>query len=219
MKLLQDHIQKHLSGIIHQSGQGSSFAKEIQRASMNETNFFSMCVPKKYQDAEIDLLDKQEEDLRQLGREWARNPTSIFIYGDKGTGKTRFCFALLREMFRSCPRLIWPRYYTSPDLDSKLHKAIMEGGDSHMVDMLSEEDLLFIDDFGRETKTERVKRQYFEILNNRYANERPTILTSNYNIDEIGGMLSDVIASRLEEYLSVRFTGKDLRKRQDEVIV
>jgi DNA replication protein DnaC len=181
---------------------------------MNEKGFFEGQVPTKYRDAEIDLLDLQTQALRNYGKEWAKNPTSIFLHGNKGSGKTRFAFAIIREMFRRCPTHIWPRYYTSPELDSRLHRAIMDGGDRHVIENLCKEDLLFIDDFGRETDSERVKRQYFEIINYRYSYELPTILTSNYNLDEISGRLGDVISSRIEEWRHIRFTGNDIRKQE-----
>lgn len=114
-------------------------------------------------------------------------------------------------MFKNYPEGIWPRYYTSTFLDSKLLDAITTGSDKGEIDLISKEDLLFIDDFGRETKSDRVKRQYFEIINQRYSEELPTILTSNFNPLEIGEMLDPAIASRIEEWQILEFTGPDLR--------
>lgn len=181
---------------------------------MNEEGFFTHVCPKKYQDSEMDLLDKQSDVLKEFGKKWAVEPTSLFLWGNKGAGKTRYAFALIREVFRRCRKVIWPRYFTSPELDSKLHQAIMDGGDRYLIENLSKEDLLFIDDFGRETKSDRVRRQYFEIINYRYANELPTIITSNFDLDFIAEHLGDVIASRIEETQIIKFTGKDLRKKE-----
>ncbi len=181
---------------------------------MNEQSFFSHGVPKKYQDAELGKLDKQPQSMIDFGKQWAKNPTSLFLYGNKGSGKTKFAFALIRELFRQGYPNFWPRYYTSPELDSKLHQAIMDGGDRYLIENLSKEDFLLIDDFGRETKSDRIKRQYFEIINYRYSHELPTILTSNYDLERIGRELDEVIASRIEEWKIIRFTGKDLRKQE-----
>lgn len=191
-----------------------SSSKEIRGAYMDENTFFTHVVPQKYQDATIDSLDKQPESLKEFGREWAKNPVSLFLYGNKGSGKTRYAFAIVREMFRRSSRIIWPRYFTSPELDSRLHDALMTGGDRELVQNLSREDLLLIDDFGRETKSDRIRRQYFEIINYRYSNELPTILTSNYDLDTLGQNLDEVISSRIEEWQHIRFTGPDLRKKE-----
>ena len=181
---------------------------------MNAQGFIDGQVPTKYKDAQIDLLDRQSESLRNFGKEWAKRPFSLFLYGNKGSGKTRFAFAIIREMFSACPYRIWPRYYTSPELDSRLHRAIMDGGDRDMVENLCHQDLLFIDDFGRETESDRVKRQYFEIINYRYSYELPTILTSNFSLEIISEKLGDVVSSRIEEWKHIKFTGKDFRKEE-----
>ncbi len=180
---------------------------------MNEEGFFNHCCPKKYQFASIDLLDKQSESLKQFGREWAKDPYSLFIYGNVGSGKTRYAFALIREMFKRCPRVIWPRYYTSPGIDSMLHEAIMSGGDKYILDNLKKEDLLFVDDFGRETISDRTKRQFFEIIDYRFSQELPTIITSNLSLDEISHRGWEAIASRMSEWQEIKFSGRDLRKQ------
>ena len=180
---------------------------------MNEEGFFKHQAPKKYRDATLDSLDKRSQASKDFAREWAKEPKSLFLYGNKGTGKTRYAFAIIREMFRVCLRVIWPRYFTSMDLDSQLHAALMNGGDRHLVHSLSTEDLLLIDDFGRETSSDRIRRQYFEIINYRYSEELPTIITSNFSFEELGGFMGEALVSRMEEWQMLKFTGPDLRKQ------
>ena len=169
-------------------------------------------VPQKYRSASLETMDKQPKELVEFGRKWAKNPRSLFLFGNKGAGKTHFTFALIRELFQSCPRHYFPRFYTSPSLDSDLCNAVMNGGDAYMLDQISNQEFLIIDDFGRETKSDRIKRQYFEIINHRYSHELLTILTSNFDLRWIEENLSDVIASRLQEFQCIQFNGDDLRK-------
>jgi len=182
----------------------------------NEKQFFGDVVPQKYKDASLETLDLQPQVLIDFGRAWAQNPTSLFLFGNKGAGKTRYGFALLRELFRVSRKYFWPRFFTSPGLDAELHKAIMSGqGDAYFIQTIAECDLLIIDDFGRENSSERTKRQYFEIINHRYAEELPTILTSNFDLEYLEKELKlDVIASRLEEFKKIKFSGPDLRKKE-----
>lgn len=180
---------------------------------MDEKGFFTHQVPKKYANCSLENCDKQPKKFIDFGRKWALNPSSIFLFGAYGTGKTYFAFSLIREMFRKCPKKIWPRYFTSPELDSRLLKASKsDAGDQWEIKSLREEDLLFIDDLGRETKSDRLRRQYFEILNYRYVHELPTILTSNMSADQLGETLDGAIASRLQEWVSIKFEGPDLRQ-------
>jgi DNA replication protein DnaC len=188
--------------------------QSVAGLTMSEKGFFDHCVPKKYQDAVLDSLDKQPIGLIEFGRQWAKNPTSLYLHGNTGSGKTRFTFAIIRQAFRSWNKHFWPRYYTAPQLDSILHEAIINTGDKYVIDNLKKEDMLFIDDFGRENKTDRIKRQYFEIFNYRYSNELPTIITSNFDVEWVNREVSDVIASRIQEWDIIRFTGPDLRKKE-----
>ena len=118
-------------------------------------------------------------------------------------------------MFKSCPYKLWPRYFTSPELDGRLLKASKsDEGDEYEIKNISSQDILFIDDLGRETKSDRLKRQYFEILNYRYTNQLPTILTSNYDLDQLGEILDGSISSRIQEWKVLKFKSRDLRIAQ-----
>lgn len=185
-----------------------------------ENHFFSTIAPKKFSHVSLESCDKQPKNYIDFAKGWAKNPCSVFLCGDYGTGKTHFAFAMIREMFYTCQKPLWPRYYSSPKLDSHLLASIKsESGDRYDIEKIASAELLFIDDIGRETKSERIKRQYFEILNSRYVNELPTILTSNFSIDELGEVIDGAIASRIQEWQIIEFNGVDLRKAQEIKII
>lgn len=179
---------------------------------MDEKGFFKHCVPKKYAEVTLEKCDKQPSNFIEYAKSWAKHPESIVLMGPVGRGKTQFAFAMLREMFRRCEKVIWPRYFTSAELDSILLEAVKsEQGDKFRVQDIASQDLLFIDDFGRETSSERIRRQYFEIINLRYANNLPTIISTNLSMEEIARHLSEAIASRFQEWQIIEFGGDDLR--------
>lgn len=179
---------------------------------MSEEHFFSHCAPKKFAHITLAHCDKQPTAFHEYAREWAMKPESVILLGDVGRGKTQFAFAMIREMFIKCPRKIWPRYYTSPEMDSILLQASRsDEADKFKINEIGNEDLLFIDDFGRETNTERVKRQYFEVLNMRYANLLPTLISTNLSLEQIGTHMNAAIASRFQEFQIIEFGGADLR--------
>lgn len=179
-----------------------------------EEKFIEVCLPNKHKNVGWDSCKDLSPSLIEFGKRWIHKPSSIFLCGGVGNGKTTYAFALIREMLRIRGD-IWPRCYTSVDLDSKLCMASKsDDGDSYLLSQISSEDLLFIDDIGRETKSERLKRQYFEILNYRYVNELPTILTSNFSIDELADLIDESISSRMQEWQTFNFKGKDLRSRK-----
>jgi len=190
----------------------SQISLEIKDAQIDEKTFFKYQVPAKYADVSVETCNLQPAENIAFAKAWAKNPFSTVFIGGYGTGKTHLAFAMLREMFRYCPHKIWPRYFTSPNLDAQLLQAVKsEDGDAHKLKDLGQQDLLFIDDLGRETKSERLKRQYFEILNFRYVNNLPTLLTSNFHLDKLGDLLDGAIASRMQEWAIIEFNGPDLR--------
>jgi DNA replication protein DnaC len=179
---------------------------------MNEKGFFTNQVPKKFADVTIEMCDKQPHAFIEYARSWALKPESVILLGPVGRGKTQFAFAMIREMFRRNPQRIWPRYFTSPELDSMLLEAVKSDyGDKQKIQDLGEQDLLFIDDFGRETHSERISRQYFELINLRYAKQLPTIISTNMTLEDIGKHMDDAIASRFQEWQIIEFSGVDLR--------
>ncbi len=179
---------------------------------MSEKYFFENCAPNKFAHVTLDQCDKQPQSFHEYAREWGRKPESVILLGNVGRGKTQFAFAMLREMFRRCPRKLWPRYYTSPDMDDLLLEASRnETSEKLLIEKLGMEDILFIDDFGREMESPRVGRQYFKILNMRYANLLPTLISTNLSLEEIGKHMNAAIASRFQEFQIIEFSGVDLR--------
>jgi DNA replication protein DnaC len=179
---------------------------------MDEKGFFGHCVPVKYRQVTLEICDKQPPSFHDYAREWGKKPESVILMGPVGRGKTQFAFAMIREMFRRYKRKVWPRYFTSPEMDSILLEALKsDGGDKFRIQDFGEQDLLFIDDFGRETGSERIRRQYFEIINLRYTNHLPTIISTNFTIEEVAKHMSEAIASRFQEWQIIEFGGVDLR--------
>ena len=181
---------------------------------MNESIFFDQCVPKKFKSASLEGCAELFPERANFGRKWASNPISIFIHGGYGTGKTYFCFAMIRELFKVSPYIFWPRYFTSDDLDSTLLKSSKsDEGDGYELKNIASQDILFIDDLGRESKSERLKRQYFGIINRRYNEEKITILTSNFTLDQLGDLLDGAISSRIQEWQNLAFKCPDNRSK------
>jgi DNA replication protein DnaC len=179
---------------------------------MDEKGFFEYVVPKKYAHVTLEACDKQPEALIEYAKSWAENPESVILLGPAGRGKTHFAFAMLREMFRRCSRVLWPRFYTSPTIDSLLLEAVKsDDGDKYKLSEIGSEDILFIDDFGRESRSDRIFRQYFELINMRYTNQKPTIISTNLSLEDIGKQMGDAIASRFQEWQIIEFSGNDLR--------
>jgi chromosomal replication initiation ATPase DnaA len=182
------------------------------RHLMNEEIFVTQ-IGKKYRNAVLENCNSQiiHPDLIKWGFEWAKNPTSIFIHGGVGCGKTFYAFSLIRQALRE-RKISKVEHFVGTTLDSEGLEAIKsEHGDRQFLKNIKKSEFLFIDDFGRETKSERLSRQYFDIIDYRYANEMPTIITSNLDLKGVANKTEEAIASRLQEWEIIKMTGKDAR--------
>lgn len=75
-------------------------------------------------------------------------------------------------------------------------------------------ELLVIDDIGVESVSEWLAEQMFLVINQRYENRLPVIVTSNQSLEDLARTHRPQICSRLQEMCRVvQFKGAD--RRQD----
>lgn len=75
-------------------------------------------------------------------------------------------------------------------------------------------DLLVVDDIATKASTEAFTEELYELVDHRSTEELVTIYTSNEPLSEVGKLLGDRIASRIEgATVALPFTGKDWRKK------
>lgn len=79
-------------------------------------------------------------------------------------------------------------------------------------------ELLILDDIHQEKGSDWVKEQLFITINHRYEQGLPTIITSNFPIEDLAERYTQQIASRLMETCKiVEFGGDDRRQVQRSI--
>lgn len=146
------------------------------------------------------------------GREWC-----AFLHGTTGNGKTHLAIAALLERERLADGCKVGIFWKVPDFLDWLRQHLRQGidagyGGAKVDEILrtysSPEFLLVLDDLGTEQGTEWVDQQLNRLLDDRYEERAPTIVTSNVPFDEI----NERIRSRYGVGY-VQCGGKDLRDR------
>jgi DNA replication protein DnaC len=174
---------------------------------------FCQCnnVGMRFQNVHISRCDKISREIVALGIGWCERPHSLLIYGLPGRGKTHFTYCLVREAVRrfGISHIRWTK---SKMIDDKILQALHQYGDSsHIIQQYCDAAILFMDDFGVDRASERVERDYYELIDARWENMSPTVITTNLTPELLEEKYGSRIFSRFKDYKWIRFDGLDLR--------
>ena len=126
----------------------------------------------------IDYPARRELDkaiIRQLaGCRWVHEHQNVIITGMTGTGKTFVGCALAQQ---ACRKGFSAIYRRASRLFDELALARADGSYVRLLAKLARVDVLVIDDWGLTPPGDQERRDFFEILEDRYGN-RSTIMTS-----------------------------------------
>lgn len=178
-------------------------------------------MPKRYRAAEADFgFD-----------EVIASGTGLFIQGPVGCGKTHLACAVAKSfaqgaLVRTCdkPRIARRiRFVTSIDFLARLketYDAAPGSAESDIMRGFTECDLLVLDDLGKDLPTEWAVNRIFQLLNARYNEMLPTIITTQYTPEQLAVKFSrradavdaEAIVSRISEMCAaVELGGTDRR--------
>src|SRR5512135_743772 len=138
----------------------------------------------------------------------------LFLQGGSGCGKTHLAAAAANyAVAMGVPTL----FLTVPDLLDALRFAYDSEDTTfeERFDEIRNAKLLVLDDFGTQNATGWAQEKLFQIINYRYINRLPLVVTSNLAIDEIEGR----IRSRLQDPALVtlaRILAPDYRNPKDD---
>lgn len=165
-------------------------------------------VPLRFRSAVTDRAD-----VLAWAAQFAADPAtapSLLLLGPTGTGKTHQAYAAARVAL-TARKATWLAT-TATDMFATLRPRT--GVDTEAVmDRYRNTMLLLIDDVGVAKQSEWVEEVTYRVLNGRYEQMRPTVITSNLVLPDLKHALGDRVASRLAE-TSVRIVldGPDRRR-------
>jgi len=173
-------------------------------------------LPKKFWDIETEKpLDKYKDKL-----------CSLYIHGKAGVGKTVLACSLAKAYIRQDYAV---KFISFPAFIMELQG--MFRGDKDVYEYAKEiawypekiesnptykeitrEGILIIDDLGAVKLTEWVQQMTYYIINEREMRVLPTIITSNFNLNEIDKMIDPRVSSRIGGICEIlQMNGKDRR--------
>ena len=139
---------------------------------------------------------------------------NLFFYGDTGLGKTFLCNCIAKEILNMGKSVL---YKTAPELFKMLDEIRFSNYEKNIEreKIIFDCDLLIIDDLGSEYKTKPLESDLFNIINIRFLNKKPVIISTNVNANELPEFYTQRIISRIYGYYNIfEFTGEDIRMKK-----
>ena len=175
-----------------------------------------MRIPLRFRDATFETWKPDNGSPRIRSRNfaitWPPKKPFLTLTGAKGTGKTTLAIAVLKEV--SSRHGITGQFWPITDLLARLRATAdperATESESEVLDQMYRVPLLVLDDWGAHKATDFAEDRLFTIVDARYREMRPTVITTNTNLSE----LDSRVKSRLSDAAVcdiVQFSGKDMR--------
>lgn len=140
-------------------------------------------IPTKYQDADINLCGDKVQHYVQIV---PGTHQDLILSGSFGTGKTYTACAILKALAATHK----VRYVNMVDFMREFHSSFnSEATQDEIFEKYATVDVLLLDDLGKEAPREGTVSQLWALLDYRYRNELPTIITTNYTGNELSNRL------------------------------
>ena len=157
------------------------------------------------------VMEKTYQDCRRYAFGFNMASGNLLFSGNTGLGKTFLSACIARSVADQGYSVV---YESAGHLFAALEKARFEANEENRraAAKYTECDLLIVDDLGTELPGQFVTAALYSLINDRLLENKPTIISTNLNSDEIGRRYNPQIASRLRgSYKRVAFVGDDIR--------
>ncbi|MBN1161596.1 MAG: ATP-binding protein [Dehalococcoidales bacterium] len=157
-----------------------------------------------------DLSMEQQDNMDaayRLAFDFAKNPEGWLVFmGETGCGKTHLASAIVNYRYEQGKPAL---FVVVPDFLDHLRSVFNPDSKvsyDEYFESVKSAPLLVLDDFGEHIETPWVKEKIYQLINYRYNAKLPTVINTQYSLDEIMNNLDASISSRLvDRKISVTF--------------
>ena len=184
---------------------------ELKEKSPVEQSSFEQFDLSYYPDDSREKMKKLFDFSFDYANNFNYDSTNVLFMGKCGLGKTHLSLAIAKKVLDKGFGVI---YGSAQDLFADAEKEHFSySAQSEKRDSLLNCDLLIIDDLGTEFTTSFTQSLFYNIVNTRILNRKPTLINTNLSFEELDSRYTSRITSRfLGEYTIKLFVGNDIRQ-------
>lgn len=119
----------------------------------------------------------------------------IIFMGGVGSGKTHLAASIANYLINNETSVV---FSTMSDILDKIREGF-NSETKNILQTVKSAELLVIDDFGKEGGTDWVKEQIYKVINSRYENNLPIVITTEFTGKAILGKYDKAVYSRINE--------------------
>lgn len=145
--------------------------------------------------------------------EYEKLGTGLYIWSrEKGSGKSRLASTISNELTRKGIR---NKFASASGILSEIQATWDEKGtsESKIFEKYIAPRLLIIDDLGAKAGQQWINDKFFYLIDERYSNNKPTIITSNYEADKLpfDGRITDRICEA-DRFMTIHMPEESVRR-------
>ena len=162
----------------------------------------------KYPDSQLSKIAR--DFVRRWDTFYRRNNVGLYIYGNVGVGKTFYASCIANDIAR-----VYGSTVKALSITTALNELYSTSDKAGYISDLAGYDLLILDDFGTERRTDYTTEQIFSIIDERYKAQKPLIITSNCeyaSLNSAGDIQQQRINDRIRDMcIPIEHKGKSKR--------
>ena len=164
----------------------------------------------------------------ELYEETIKNGYGIYLFGDKGVGKTHLTACMAHNLISKCVPVLFTNLFEISKAVKSTFNRESNQTEQNLIERFANIEVLFFDDLGTEIFNKSsgdtwLQSLLFDIINKRYNSKKATIFSSNHSLNELINErgIAEKTVDRISEMTSgavMKIEGASLRNTKKDCI-